>query len=146
MNVVLDRSQIEQLLPQKGAMCLIDTAVACTEDSVVCRADAARADHPLREAGGVAAEHAIEYGAQAAALHRRLSRHDAATASAGLLLQVKHAEFHVRWLDRLAQPLQISAQCVQGTSEAATYRFEVRAGATLAASGELTVRLAMRKL
>jgi predicted hotdog family 3-hydroxylacyl-ACP dehydratase len=140
VSTVLSRQEIERLLPQKAAMCLIDSASADEDDALICLADAARADHPLREPEGVAAEHAIEYGAQAAALHRCLTAREQ-SAAGGLLLQIRKAEFHVRWLDRLPQPLAVSARCVLASSEAASYRFEVRSGETLAARGELTLKL-----
>jgi len=141
VNAVLDRHRIEQLLPQKGAMCLLDSSVATTGDSIVCAADASRVDHPLREAEGVSVVHAVEYGAQAAALHRLMCGLESGAASGGLLLRIKKAQFFVPWLDRLPQPLRISARCLLASSEAATYCFEISAGETLAASGELTLKL-----
>jgi predicted hotdog family 3-hydroxylacyl-ACP dehydratase len=137
---MLSRPEIERLLPQKEAMCLVDSVLERTPDGIVCTADASRDDHPLREQQGVSVVHAIEYGAQAAALHRMLSGIEA-SVSGGLLLQVKNARFHSRWLDRLPQPLRITASCLVASSEAASYRFEVRAGDTLAASGDLTLKL-----
>ncbi len=140
MTTVLGRREIERLLPQKAAMCLIDSVSAHEGSALLCLADAARDDHPLRESEGVAVEHAIEYGAQAAALHRCLTSHQR-SAAGGLLLQIRKAEFLVRWLDRLPQPLQISAHCLLASSEAANYRFEIRGGQTVAARGELTLKL-----
>jgi predicted hotdog family 3-hydroxylacyl-ACP dehydratase len=141
VNVTLDRREIEHLLPQKGAMCLIDSSLATTGDCIVCAADASRDDHPLREGEGVSVVHAVEYGAQAAALHRLVCGLETGPASGGLLLRIRKAQFFVQWLDRLPQPLRISAQCLQASSEAATYCFEISAGETLAASGELTLKL-----
>ena len=122
-------------------MCLVDSVLESTPDGIVCTADAARNDHPLREPQGVPVVHAIEYGAQAAALHRLLVGLETGAVSGGLLLQVKSARFHAQWLDRLPQPLRITATCLVASAEAASYRFEVRAGDVLAASGDLTLKL-----
>jgi predicted hotdog family 3-hydroxylacyl-ACP dehydratase len=137
---MMGRAEIERLLPQKAAMCLVDTVLETTRDGIVCTADASRDGHPLRERQGVSVVHAIEYGAQAAALHRLLTGREAFVPG-GLLLQVKNAKFHAQWLDRLPQPLRVTASCLVASSEAASYRFEVRAGDTVAASGDLTLKL-----
>jgi predicted hotdog family 3-hydroxylacyl-ACP dehydratase len=141
MIATLARHDIERLLPQKGAMCLIDAALECTPEAIVCSADASRRDHPLREAQGVPAVHAIEYGAQAAALHRLMLGQQSGSVTGGLMLQLRDVQFSVEWLDRLPQPLQITARCAMSSSEAARYRFEIHAAGSLASCGELTLRL-----
>lgn len=156
----LSRAEIERLLPQKAAMCLIDAALEVTADGILCLATVQRHGHPLGEALGVPALHAVEYGAQAAALHRltcdeartvsgtvRGTVKGAArgtareTASGGLLLNVRKLRCFVDYLDQLPQPCQILARCTMATSELARYEFEFCAGDLLAARGELTLKL-----
>jgi predicted hotdog family 3-hydroxylacyl-ACP dehydratase len=141
VNARLNRLQIERLLPQKGSMCLIDAVLEWTPDGITCTADAARDENPLRDDHGVSVVHSIEYGAQAAALHRLTLNQDRGKVSAGLLLQARDVSFLVEYLDRLPQPLRVSARCAMASSETARYVYEIRAEAILAASGELTLRL-----
>jgi predicted hotdog family 3-hydroxylacyl-ACP dehydratase len=122
-------------------MCLIDAALEITDDSIVCMAHVGPAGHPLGEARGVPALHSVEYGAQAAALHRLTRAHDQGAVSGGLLLQLRNLQVFVDYLDRLPQPLRISAHCMIATSESARYVFEIHAGDVLASRGELTLRL-----
>jgi predicted hotdog family 3-hydroxylacyl-ACP dehydratase len=122
-------------------MCLIDAALEVTDDGIVCMAHIGLAGHPLGEAQGVPALHSVEYGAQAAALHHLARTHEQGAVSGGLLLQIRDLQVFVDYLDRLPQPMRISAHCMIATSETARYVFEMRAGDVLASCGELTLRL-----
>lgn len=121
-------------------MCLIDRVSAWSETSIVCTADAARVPHALRSERGLSAVHSVEYGAQAAALHRLLQE-TGAHARGGLLLLIQEARFFVRRLDSLTQPLRIEATCRYASSEAARYVYRIESAGFVAASGELTTRL-----
>jgi predicted hotdog family 3-hydroxylacyl-ACP dehydratase len=141
VNARLNRLQIERLLPQKGSMCLIDAVLEWTTDGITCTADASREGNPLRDDHGVSVVHSIEYGAQAAALHRLTLDQERGKVSAGLLLQARDVSFLVEYIDRLPQPLLVAARCAMASSETARYVYEIRAGEILASSGELTLRL-----
>jgi len=141
LKSALSRVEIERLLPQKGAMCLIDAALEVTADGIVCLANVRTDGHPLGEVQGVPALHGVEYGAQAAALHRLIHNGEQGKVIGGLLLQVRDLHFFVDHLDRLPQPLRISARCAMASSEIARYIFEIRAGDLLASRGELTLKL-----
>lgn len=69
----LGRAEIERLVPQKGAMCLLDRVMAVSPEGIVCRAvshlDPA---NPLRRDGRLGMPCGCEYGMQAAALHGAL--------------------------------------------------------------------------
>jgi len=138
---VLQRADIEALLPHKGSACWLDSAEVQAE-RIVCRAAVTDA-HPLREPGGVPAVYAIEYGAQAAALHR-LATAPAGTVTGGRLLQARDLAFDVDWLDCVPQPLQIVADCAAASSELARYGFRITAAQQperAVASGMLTLML-----
>lgn len=139
----LSRAAIERLLPQKGAMCLIDAATEVTAEAIVCLATVWLQGNPLGEALGVPALHGVEYGAQAAALHRlvRGGDRERSAVSGGLLLQVRELRCFVEYLDQLPQPLRISARCAMASSEIARYVFEIHAADLLALRGELTLKL-----
>ena len=140
LNAGVARSDIERLLPQKGAMCLLDHVTTWDETAIACTADAGRVPHALRGFDGVSGVHSVEYGAQAAALHCLLQT-PVERVRGGLLLQIHEARFLVRRLDTLSQPLQVLATCKYSSLEAARYVYRIESAGILAASGELTTRL-----
>ena len=64
---------ISQLIPHRGAMCLLDSIETWDDHHIVCRATShRRPDNPLRDDSGLRALCGIEYGAQAIAAHAAL--------------------------------------------------------------------------
>jgi predicted hotdog family 3-hydroxylacyl-ACP dehydratase len=64
---------IAKLIPHAGRMCLLESVVCWSADSITCRAVShLRADNPLRRHGRLASLCGIEYTLQAAALHGAL--------------------------------------------------------------------------
>ena len=69
--------RIDALVPQQGAMCLLDEVVSFDDRSVVCRTSSHLAPgNPLRCDGRLPAIAGIEYGAQAMAVHGALHYFD----------------------------------------------------------------------
>lgn len=69
----LDHAGIEALIPHRGAMCLLDRMASWDATRIECVAVNHRdRHHPLRSASGLLASAAIEYAAQAMALHGAL--------------------------------------------------------------------------
>lgn len=65
--------EIARLLPQKGAMCLLESVIALTPESISCGARShLDPTNPLRRAGRLGIWCGGEYGMQAAALHGAL--------------------------------------------------------------------------
>lgn len=141
----LDRNALERLLPHRGAMCLLDSVASWDEDRIVCRASSHRAPaHPLRLDGRLPGVVAIEYAAQAMAVHgglRALAQRDAAP---GYLVAVRDARLHVATLDEVATDLDISATCQAADATGLVYAFAVEAGGRLVAEGRATVVLLAR--
>lgn len=142
----LDRAGIAARVPHHGAMCLLDSLVAWTDDKVVCGATGhADPGHPLRSGHGVLAAHAIEYAAQAAALHGALRAEAAGQAEGpvpGFLASARGVQLS-RWrLDEVQGPLRIEAERVAGDDRQLLYAFDVsdRQGARVA-RGRVTVVL-----
>ena len=81
----LDHASIEALIPHRGPMCLLERMQSCDDTSIECVATNHRDPaHPLRTSSGLLASAAVEYAAQAAALHGALGvRGAAVTAAAG---------------------------------------------------------------
>jgi predicted hotdog family 3-hydroxylacyl-ACP dehydratase len=103
LPATLDRAAIAALIPHQGPMCLLDRVTAWDATRIECIAVNHRdAHHPLRTASGLLASAAIEYAAQAMAVHGALCA-DAAGASAapGLLASARDVRLALWRLDEL---------------------------------------------
>ncbi len=79
---MIDKSEIRKLIPHSGTMCLLDGVVRWDDESIVCITNTHRdANNPLRRDGQLSAAHALEYGAQAAAIHGGLRARAAGTTA-----------------------------------------------------------------
>jgi predicted hotdog family 3-hydroxylacyl-ACP dehydratase len=131
----LDRAGIEARIPHRGRMCLLDRLDGWDERSIRCSAHSHRdAANPLRTAGGLRSVCAIEYAAQAMALHGSLmaTRNGAASAgrpSGGYLASVRAVHIRAPWLHDIAGALRVEAERIAGDARRALYRFAVGDGA-----------------
>jgi predicted hotdog family 3-hydroxylacyl-ACP dehydratase len=138
----LDHAWIETHIPHRGSMCLLDAVVSWDTEQIVCRASSHRdLAHPLRAHGRLGAACAIEYAAQAMAVHGALLAGPHERPQAGLLTGMRNVVLAVARLDRLTDDLRCSAWRLSGDSGMILYRFEVSAGAQLVAAGRATVIL-----
>ncbi|HEX4024022.1 MAG TPA: hypothetical protein VHX52_04860 [Steroidobacteraceae bacterium] len=155
MKARLDHGWIAAHLPHQGRMCLLDEVLSWDAQQLLCRADSHRAaDHPLRAHGRLGSACAIEYAAQAAALHGSLLQLPPASplpaasplpSAAGLhlLASVRAFELNVERLDDIAGDLLIGAARLQAGARGALYRFVLDEAA---AAGRAPRRLAQGNL
>lgn len=137
----LDHDAICRLLPHAGAMCLLEAVLQWDEQAIHCRATNHRdPDNPLRNPAGLPALSALEYGAQAMAVHGAVLA-DAGPPRAGFLAAVRNLEVHRPMLDDLDADLDISAQCVMSDRNSSIYDLEVSAGDEAILSARATVIL-----
>ena len=74
-DTAIHKAEIRTLIPHSGLMCLLDDVMQWDDRSIVCITNTHRDPaNPLRREGCLAAVHAFEYGAQAAAVHGGLDR------------------------------------------------------------------------
>lgn len=140
---VLDHAGIAARIPHHGRMCLLDRLVEWSPLRIECRARNQRdADHPLRSASGLLAPCAIEYAAQAMALHGGLLAPPAAGARPGYLASVRGVRLAVARLDDIDGELQVRAERLAGDANQVLYGFVVadESGRTLV-EGRATVVL-----
>jgi predicted hotdog family 3-hydroxylacyl-ACP dehydratase len=141
----LDRDALERLLPHRGSMCLLDSVASWDADRIDCRASGHRAaENPLRMDGRLPAVVAIEYAAQAMAVHGGLRAPPDQAAAPGYLVAVRNARLHAATLDDIATELEVSATCVVADATGLVYAFAVKAGDRLIAEGRATVALLAR--
>jgi predicted hotdog family 3-hydroxylacyl-ACP dehydratase len=137
--VPLDHAWIEQHIPHKGRMCLLDEVLSWDATRIRCRGTSHRAtDNPLRAHGRLGAACGIEYAAQAMAVHGALvaaSDPLASTvsmnvrgsigAAVGYLASVRNVALHVARLDDLEADLVAAAERITGDGHTVLYEFSV---------------------
>lgn len=139
----LDHAGIAALIPHAGTMCLLDRVEAWDARRIRCMAANHRdAAHPLRSASGLLASAAIEYAAQAAAVHGGLNARAAGhVAAPGFLASARGVTLHRLRLDDLAGELAVATEHLAGDGRQLLYAFTLsHAGATVA-EGRLAVVL-----
>ena len=135
----LDRQWIEQHIPHKGRMCLLDEVLSWDAGRIRCRSATHRAaDNPLRSHGRLGAACGIEYAAQAMAVHGALVAASAPlgrTVSSnvrgsigpaiGYLASVRNVILCVERLDDLEADLIAVAERITGDGRTVLYEFSV---------------------
>src|SRR5690349_3882547 len=100
---MLDRDWIASHIPHQGSMCLLDSVQSWDADKIACQASSHRLpDHPLRAYGRLGAACAIEYAAQAMAVHGALTGSAATAPKAGYLVSARSVQLLVERLDDIA--------------------------------------------
>jgi predicted hotdog family 3-hydroxylacyl-ACP dehydratase len=149
----LDRHWIEQHIPHKGRMCLLDEVLSWDAVRIRCRSATHRsADNPLRLHGRLGAACGIEYAAQAMAVHGALIAASAPLASTvatsvrgsigssvGYLASVRNVTLRVERLDDLEADLIAAAERVTGDGRTVLYEFSVTSGRQLLLSGRASI-------
>jgi predicted hotdog family 3-hydroxylacyl-ACP dehydratase len=147
MNSLLTHAGIAALIPHSGRMCLLARLVEWDAERIVCAATNHRdADHPLRTRRGLLAPVAIEYAAQAMALHGALIGQAAGTpATPGYLASARGVQLHVLRLDDLApaapDELRVEATRQAGDAQQILYAFQVSHAGRPVAEGRAAVVL-----
>jgi len=143
VSTLLDRDGIAALIPHSGSMCLLARLVAWDAQHIVCVATSHRdADNPLRTRSGLLSPCAIEYAAQAMALHGALIGQEAGTpASPGFLASARGVQLHVLRLDDLPGDLRIEASRQSGDARQILYAFKLTHAGQPIAEGRAAVVL-----
>lgn len=150
MQISLTKSEIAARIPHDGSMCLLERVVSWDNEKIQCEAINHRAaDHPLTQDGILETVAAIEYAAQAMAIHGALiaeTNTDANASAAsldqpkvGYLASVRDVTCHVASLESADIPLVIIASRLLGDATQMMYEFQVCAGETLCAEGRAAV-------
>jgi predicted hotdog family 3-hydroxylacyl-ACP dehydratase len=138
-----DRSWIASHIPHQGNMCLLEQVLSWDAQSIVCRSISHRApDNPLRAHGRLGAACAIEYAAQAIAVHGALLQPQCAAGTRfGLLTSAREVELLVARLDDVIQDVHVSAQRLHSDERGALYSFALYADSGLLARGRASLLL-----
>jgi len=118
---------IARLIPHQGRMCLLQSVLECSPARIRCRTRSHRdADHPLACEGVLRSAAAIEYAAQAMALHGALNLREGVIGRPGYIASARDVRLHVPRLDEVAGELLVEAENLAGNERQVAYRFAVR--------------------
>jgi predicted hotdog family 3-hydroxylacyl-ACP dehydratase len=140
----LSRIEICERLPHAGRMVLIDEIEEWDAEHIVARTAAHRdRANPLLVTGQLAAVCAVEFAAQAMAVHGNLLAHRTETSRPrlGFLASVRNVQMEVDRLDDIHGALTIEATRESGDDTRVLYGFQVRSGSRLLVSGRAAVVL-----
>jgi predicted hotdog family 3-hydroxylacyl-ACP dehydratase len=127
-------------IPHTGAMCLLAAVRHWDAATIRCTASSHRTTtNPLRSAGRLPAIAAVEYAAQAMAIHGALLGGDEPAARSGYLAALRQIKLHVDRLDGLTDDLDVEATRLDGDAHAFMYAFTVSAAGALLAEGRALV-------
>jgi predicted hotdog family 3-hydroxylacyl-ACP dehydratase len=133
----IGRDQLLTLIPQAGAMCLLDRVVAHSEHDIHCATRShTQPDHPLRRDGELSAVHLVEYAAQAMAAHGALA---AGRVQRGMLAAVRDIRLHVERIDNIAAELTVNATRRIAQGSGSLYDFSVVAEGRLLGEGRIAI-------
>lgn len=122
-------------------MCLLERVLEWDAERLVAETSSHRCeDNPLRRGGVLAAVHALEYAAQAMAVHGGLRAAERGESlPGGFLAAGRRIELHVRQLDDLPGLLRVEVREQFQQAGNLIYSFGVAAGDRPVAEGEATV-------
>lgn len=122
----LDHAGIASRVPHAGRMCLLDRLLRWDAARIECRAVSHRdAGNPLRGDDGLPAACAIEYAAQAMALHGGLTAPEGTAPRPGYIASVRNVQSRVSRLDDIDGELVVTAERLAGDASQVLYAFEV---------------------
>lgn len=147
----LDHAAIAARIPHAGAMCLLERVLRWDPAQLECLGRAASLEgspHPLARGGRLPSVAAIEYAAQAMALHGRLVLEQAGdggagTPTRGFLAGLRGVQVRGRWVTAGATPLRVRVERFAGDALQVLYDFTVEADGPIA-SGRAVVVLDAR--
>ncbi|MGI9302156.1 MAG: hypothetical protein ACR2RB_05530 [Gammaproteobacteria bacterium] len=108
----IDKAELRTLIPHAGTMCLLDGVRRWDTESIECVSNTHRdKDNPLRRDDRLAALHAFEDCAQAAAVHGGLlARERGREALPAYLAALRDGRLHVDYLHDVDGPLDVRAE------------------------------------
>jgi len=139
--MTIARVGIERRVPHAGTMCLLDSVTSWDAQHIACSAASPSEAHPLARGGIVPAVAAIEYAAQAAAVHGALLD-DQAGPRDGMLAKLSDVDLHSACIPFDGGPLAVRAELISRGTAACLYTFVVATERQPIASGRLMVAFA----
>lgn len=138
----IGKAELCALIPHAGAMCLLHEVTEWDSERIACRAINHNApDNPLRHGDCLPAHTAIEYAAQAMAVHGGLAADDKAGPRIGFIGSVRDVKLFAERLDGIPEPLEIEAVKQLADDNHSLYELSVSAAGRLLMTGRAAVFL-----
>lgn len=130
-----------QLIPHAGSMSLLEQVVSWDQQQVVCTTQSHRSlKNPLRSNGQLSAIHAIEYGAQAIAVHGGLLADERGEIiKPGYLAALRQIKLHQSRLDEIESALTVEATQLLCDAGNLIYSFTIKTADQPIADGRVVV-------
>ena len=125
MNILIDKKELSSLIPHAGTMCLNDAVLSWDKESLICIADTHQEkSNPLAKDHKLSSVHAIEYCAQAMAIHGGLlAREQGNKLAPGYLAAVRDVKLKYEFLDEIKSTLYISVKQLVAQAGNLIYEF-----------------------
>jgi len=125
MTAIIERDELACLIPHAGLMCLNDAVIQWDPLSVICSTQShLRKNNPLYKDKKLSALHAIEYCAQAMAIHGGLlAREQGKVLASGYLAALRNIELTHEYLSDIKQDLIISVKQLMAQGGNLMYEF-----------------------
>lgn len=134
---MLNRTEIEMLIPHAGRMVLIDEVRAWAAETILCATSCHRDEAmPLRRDDRLPSAAGIEIAGQATAIHAALVDRQ---QQKGILAAVRTVRLMVDRLDDVDAELIVAARRELGGPAGAVYQFAIGDGSNPLLSGRITV-------
>lgn len=139
--MLIEREELCEMIPHAGTMCLLDGVTSWDDTRIACQSRSHQNPHnPLLKNGKLSAIHAVEYAAQAMAVHGcLLARAKGEQLKPGYLAALKDVHLHVRHLHAMPDPLTVKAEQLMAGGGNLMYTLEVFSGEQKIATARATV-------
>lgn len=138
MSEYIGRKKIETLVPQTGTMCLLEIVESWDAINIVCQSSDSLSNNPLLRDGKLPSTAAIEYAAQATALHGALLD-GGLNSKPGVLAKLTEISLQTEYISVDNMPLRVSVEQLSRTSGGCKYKFVVNGSQHAVASGFLMI-------
>lgn len=127
MTATIQKQEIARLIPHAGSMCLNEQVLNWNKTDLLCTTQTHLANNnPLLKNNKLSALHAIEYCAQAMAIHGGLlAREQGETLAPGYLAAVRDVSLSFAYLDDIKNTLHISVKQLMAQSGNLMYEFRM---------------------
>ena len=138
---IIGHHEIESLIPHQGMMCLLDQVICWDKTTIHCTSQSHCSPmNPLRKNNKLSAIHAIEYGAQAMAVHGALiAKSKGEVMSPGYLAAIRNVEIKCKFLDNINHQIEVYATQILSQGGNFVYQFEVKNDSVSLATGKITI-------
>ena len=137
---LMSKNDLYQLLPHRGAMCLLDSVLHWDTRTISCTASSHYdRSNPLRRPEGLETICGLEYAAQAMGVHIGLTTSSNRGTAIGYVGAIKTAKLHVPYLDVFKSNLEIYSEQQFFQETSFIYTFVMRAESRKLLEGRVSI-------